>query len=146
MSDDFVLHELLVKDCYEIADWPLCRLLLMDDTHYPWLIMVPRIADLKDLDELDDPTLMACMREVAEASRRLKALTKAHKMNVASLGNLCPQLHIHVIARFADDQAWPSPVWGKVPTSPYPAETGVFGTMPVKELLARLRSSLGALD
>lgn len=145
MSDDFVLHELLVKDCYEITDWPLCRLLLMDDTHYPWLVLVPRIAELRDLDEMDEPTLQACMREVAEASRRLKALTKAHKMNVAALGNLCPQLHIHVIARFRDDQAWPGPVWGKVPTSPYPAETGIFGAMPVKELLARLRSSLGTL-
>ncbi len=146
MSDDFVLHELLVKETYEIADWPLCRVLLMDDTHYPWLVLVPRLPDLSDLDQLDDKTLKVCMHEVVQASRRLKGLTKAQKMNVASLGNLCPQLHIHIIARFRNDVAWPAPIWGKVPRSPYPATTGVFGNMPVKEMLGRLRSSLGRLD
>jgi len=146
MSDDFALHELLVKETYEITDWPLCRLLLMDDTHYPWLILVPRLPEMSDLDQLDAKQLSACMTEAVEASRRLKGLTKAHKMNVASLGNLCPQLHIHVIARYRDDPAWPGPVWGQKPRSPYPAEAGIFGGMPVKELLGRLRSSLGTLD
>ena len=143
MSDNFVLHELLVKDCHRIADWPLCRVLLMDDTHYPWLVLVPRVTGAKDLDELDDETLTACMREVSLASRRLKELTKAHKINVAALGNQCPQLHIHIIARYREDAAWPGPVWGKAPLSPYPAATGVFGAMPVEEMLNRLRSSLG---
>lgn len=146
MSDDFGLHELLVKETYELLDWPLCRVLLMDDTHYPWLVLVPRLEGKSDLDELDEPSLNACMREVAEASRRLKELTKAHKMNVAALGNLCPQLHLHVIARFRDDHAWPGPVWGKAPRSPYPATAGVFGGMAVEELQGRLRSSLGSLD
>lgn len=146
MSDDFVLHELLVKETYHVDDWPLCRLLLMDDTHYPWLVLVPRLPDLSDLDQLDEKDLQTCMREVTAASRRLKALTKAQKMNVAALGNLCPQLHIHVIARFRHDHAWPGPVWGKVPRSPYPATAGVFGNMPVEEMLKRLKSSLGRLD
>ncbi|GAB5471216.1 MAG: hypothetical protein Kilf2KO_42460 [Rhodospirillales bacterium] len=146
MSDDFVLHELLVKESHEIVDWPLCKVLLMDDATYPWLVLVPRLPDVLDLDQLDDATLDVCMREVTAASRNLKQLSKAQKMNVASLGNICPQLHIHIIARFRDDPAWPGPVWGKAPRSPYPAESGVFGTMPVKELLGRLRSSLGRRD
>ncbi|MEO1193894.1 MAG: HIT family protein [Pseudomonadota bacterium] len=146
MSDDFVLHELLVKETHQIVDWPLCQVRLMDDATYPWLVLVPRLAGVADLDELDDKTLKRCMREVAAASRNLKALTKAQKMNVASLGNLCPQLHIHVIARFRDDPAWPGPVWGKLPRAPYPGEKGVLGGLSVKEVLGRLRSSLGTRD
>lgn len=122
MTQDFALHPLLIKDTVTLLDWPLCRVTLMKDANYPWLVLVPRRPGLVDLDEVAEADRAQLTAEITQASRRLKALTQAHKMNVAALGNLCPQLHVHVIARFPDDAAWPKPVWGQVPTLPYPPE------------------------
>lgn len=105
-----------------LIDWPLCRVLLMNDAHYPWLVLVPRRPDLRDLDEVAEVDRAQLLAEMTLASRLLKKLTGAQKMNVAALGNVCPQLHIHVIARFADDPCWPKPVWGQRPALPYPPE------------------------
>jgi len=122
MAEDFALHPLLIKDTVALIDWPLCRVTLMNDAHYPWLVLVPRRPGLRDLDEVADADRGQLGAEVTLASRILKKLTGAEKMNVAALGNVCPQLHIHVIARFAEDAAWPKPVWGVVPGQPYPPE------------------------
>ena len=106
----------------EICDWPLCRVLLCNDANYPWLILVPLREDLKDFHDLatDDQPLV--MDEVGRASRALQVLYGADKINVAALGNMVPQLHIHVIARFTTDPAWPAPVWGVRDAVPYEPE------------------------
>jgi len=119
MAEDFALDPTLVKDTHPVLDWPLCRVLLMDDANYPWLVLVPRRAGLRDLDELTESDRGQAALEIATASRLLKTAAGAHKMNVASLGNVVAQLHIHVIGRFEGDPAWPKPVWGQVPARRY---------------------------
>ena len=120
---DFVLHERLAADTVAVENWPLCRVLLMNDRTYPWLVLVPArpgLRDFHDVAEADRPQLMT---EIDRASRALQAIHGPDKMNVAALGNQVPQLHLHVIARFEIDPAWPGPVWGVVPPAPYePAE------------------------
>ncbi len=115
----FELHERLAADTAEVADWPLCRVLLMNDSSYPWLVLVPRRKGVSEVHELDGGDRAQLMEEIAEASRRLQYLTNAHKMNVAALGNVVPQLHVHVVARSTEDAAWPRPVWGVVPATAY---------------------------
>jgi diadenosine tetraphosphate (Ap4A) HIT family hydrolase len=108
----FRIDERLAADTLALWDWPLCAVLLMNDRRFPWLILVPRREGLRDLHDLDAIDRDACAVEMEQASRLLQRVSGAEKMNVAALGNLVPQLHIHVIARFARDAAWPRPVWG----------------------------------
>ena len=115
----FELHPQLRADTCLVAALPLCDVLLMNDANYPWLILVPRVAGMRDVIDLDDAQQAVLMREIAAASRALKSLYSAHKLNVAALGNQVPQLHVHVIARQTDDAAWPNPVFGRVPARPY---------------------------
>ncbi len=115
----FVLHEKLAADTILVTDWPLCRILLMNDCNYPWLVLVPRRHGVSEIHELDATDRQILMEETAEISRRLQNHTQAGKMNVAALGNVVPQLHVHVIARFNSDQAWPRPVFGVVPPKAY---------------------------
>lgn len=115
----FRLHDRLAADTVAVTDWPLCRVLLMNDATYPWLILVPRRDGISEIHQLDAADRTLLTEEMAEAARRLQDLTGAIKMNVAALGNVVPQLHVHVVARFAEDAAWPRPVWGVVPGSAY---------------------------
>lgn len=117
----FALHERLAADTVHIIDWPLCNILLMNDTTYPWVILVPRRHGVVEIHELDKADRETLMEEIAEASQRLQNTTKAHKINVAALGNVVPQLHVHVVARFATDAAWPRPIWGVAPAQPFTA-------------------------
>jgi diadenosine tetraphosphate (Ap4A) HIT family hydrolase len=118
----FELHERLAADTVMVADWPLCRVLLMNDATYPWLVLVPRRNAVSEVHELDSGDRAVLIEEMAAASHRLQNLTRAVKMNVAALGNVVPQLHVHVVARFTDDPAWPKPIWGVVPVRPYGQE------------------------
>ncbi len=118
-SDSFLLHERLAMDCEEVLDWPLCRVLLARDANYPWLILVPRRLGLRDFHNLAGDDLAQASREIVWASETLETLFQADKLNVAALGNQVPQLHIHVIARFHDDEAWPGPIWGVAPALAY---------------------------
>ena len=109
------LHSQLKKDTIDIGDLPLCRVLLIKDANYPWLLLVPRrheAVEIVDLDEVEQAQLMA---EISRVARALKEITKCDKLNIAALGNMVPQLHVHVIARRSSDAAWPRPVWGVVP-------------------------------
>ena len=115
----FHLHPRLSADCATIGDLPLCRLLLMDDANYPWCILVPRRPGIREIHELVEADQAALLREVSAVSAALQTLFAADKMNVAALGNVVPQLHVHVIARRVGDAAWPRPVWGAVPRQPY---------------------------
>jgi diadenosine tetraphosphate (Ap4A) HIT family hydrolase len=115
----FRLSERLAADSIFLADWPLCQLRLMDDARFPWLILVPRRDGLEEWTELaleDSATLAA---EIARAGHGLAEMFKPRKLNVGALGNIVRQMHVHVIARFEIDPAWPGPVWGQGARVPY---------------------------
>lgn len=115
----FVLHPRLQADCLVVGDWPLSRVLLMNDAQYPWCILVPRRDGICDVHHLDVADRQQLMEESCRLSEAMERLFKPLKMNVAALGNVVPQLHVHHIARFESDLAWPAPVWGKVPVVAY---------------------------
>ncbi|MDM4770515.1 HIT domain-containing protein [Solimonas sp. SE-A11] len=118
-SVSFALHPRLNADCIVAGDWPLSRLLLMNDSQYPWYILVPRRADIREIHELDAADQTQLFRESMILSRALAQAYKGDKLNIAALGNMVSQLHLHHIVRFTSDAAWPSPVWGKHPAVPY---------------------------
>lgn len=115
----FSLHPRLAADTLLLGDLPLCRVLLMNDRQYRWLILVPRRTHLREVHELTEADQQALIHESSWVSRRLAETLGATKMNVANIGNVVSQLHWHIIARFEDDPAWPSPVWGKHPATAY---------------------------
>lgn len=119
MSTTFELDPRLAADTLPVCDLPLCRVLLMNDTRYPWLILVPRRAALRELHDLETVDRRQLSEEINACSRALAERTGADKMNIAALGNQVPMLHVHVIARFETDDAWPNPVWGVLPARPY---------------------------
>lgn len=112
MSLNFTLDPKLEADTEPVHSLPLSDLRLMNDARFAWLIMVPRRANMADLVDLDPTDRAQLIEEIAFVSSALKAVTGCDKLNVANLGNAVRQLHIHVIARFTTDQAWPGPVWG----------------------------------
>jgi diadenosine tetraphosphate (Ap4A) HIT family hydrolase len=123
-SAGWTLDPVLERDTRPIGDLPLCRVLLSRDANYPWLLLVPRrprAVEIIDLDEADRAQLTG---EIAMVSRALKALTGCDKLNIAAIGNVVAQLHIHVIARFHADAAWPKPVWNVAPPREYQIATG----------------------
>ncbi len=122
MSEIFDLHPRLEADTIFVADWALCRVLLMNDARFPWLILVPRKPDLRDFDDVAGADKARFYAEIELASKILREATSAKKMNVAALGNMVPQLHVHVVARFSNDEAWPAPVWGVGEAVPYAPE------------------------
>jgi diadenosine tetraphosphate (Ap4A) HIT family hydrolase len=115
---DFKLHPRLEADTAFVTDLPLCRVLAMNDARYPWLILVPRreATELHDLNARDRALLI---EQIAMTCAKLKSLTNATKINVGALGNLVPQLHVHIVARNPGDAAWPGPVWGHGAPIPY---------------------------
>lgn len=116
------LHPQLADDTHPLAQFALCEVRLMDDANHPWLILVPRVENSVELIDLDAAQQAQLMQEIDRASRALQVAVKPHKLNVAALGNVVPQLHVHVIARFHDDIAWPRPVWGMATAQPYSPE------------------------
>lgn len=118
----FVLDQRLQEDTYVLGDFPLCRLLLSRDANYPWFILVPRRADVSELFQLDDSDQAQLWRETTTLAETLKSSFAADKMNVATLGNVVSQLHMHVIVRHRTDAAWPAPVWGSKAATAYTPE------------------------
>ena len=129
------LHPQLQRDTLPVGDLPLCRVLLINDANYPWLLLVPRLPNIVEIIDLGDEDLAQLMAEITQASRVMKAMTGCEKINVAALGNVVPQLHVHIIARGRNDPAWPKPVWGAVPAVPY-------GQTALRSRLADLRERL----
>lgn len=119
---EFELHPQLAADCIVLGDFPVCRLLLMNDTNYPWFILVPRRAGATEIYHLSDQDQCAVIKESSYLSSNLADTFAARKMNLASLGNMVPQLHIHHIVRYENDPAWPGPIWGKLPAVPFTQE------------------------
>jgi diadenosine tetraphosphate (Ap4A) HIT family hydrolase len=121
-STGWHLHPQLAEDTHPVAHFALSDLQLMDDANHPWLILVPRVEDAVEWIDLDDAQQAELTREISRACRALQSLFKPNKLNVAALGNMVPQLHVHLIARFNDDIAWPRPVWGTASAQPYSPE------------------------
>lgn len=115
----FALDSRLQQDCLVIGDFPLCRLLLMNDSNYPWFILVPRREEVSELFQLDADDQRQLWQETTLLAETLKDIFAADKMNVATLGNVVSQLHMHVIVRRREDASWPAPVWGRHPAQPY---------------------------
>ena len=135
----FTLHPRLAADTAVIADWPLSRVLLMNDKRYPWLVLVPRRPDLSDITDLDEAARASLMGEIGRVSVKLKAWVIGHggytRINVGMIGNIVPQLHIHVVARVKGDPAWPGVVWGAGQSVPY-------GAGELSNLVAEFRAFL----
>lgn len=115
----FILDSQLDQDCEIIGDYPLCRLLLLDDKQYPWVILVPRREGITEIFQLNEEDQLQLQRESTSVLAAMAHHYKADKMNVAALGNVVSQLHIHHIVRFRGDPSWPKPVWGVLPSVAY---------------------------
>ena len=115
----FKLHPQLKQDCILIGRFELCQLLLMNDRQFPWFILVPELTGLSEIHHLSRDDRIQFMDESCYLAENLAEMYKADKINVASLGNMVPQLHIHHIVRYRSDMAWPAPVWGAQGATPY---------------------------
>jgi len=120
MTDPFHLDPRLAADTVAVGDLALCSVLLMDDARFPWLILVPRRERASEITDLSPEDAAMLMGEMRLATQVMLALAKPDKVNVAALGNVVAQLHVHVIGRFRSDPAWPGPVWGHGTRTPYP--------------------------
>lgn len=132
----FALDPRLAADTHAIGALPFSELLLMDDARFPWLILVPRIAGARELIDLDEGDQRLLLGEIDRVARVLDELLHPDKLNIAALGNVVPQLHVHVIARFTGDAAWPNPVWGR-------GERVAYGERERAARIAALRAALG---
>ncbi|CAE6905345.1 Diadenosine tetraphosphate (Ap4A) hydrolase and other HIT family hydrolases [Pseudomonas marincola] len=132
----FALDSRLQQDTVLIGDFPLCRLLLMNDANYPWFILVPRREEVSEIFQLDTADQALLWNETSELAATLKDTFAADKMNVATLGNMVAQLHMHVIVRRRADAAWPAPVWGKHSAIPYSDEQIAAITAKLRGVLA----------
>jgi len=132
----FQLHPRLEQDCIAIGRFELCRLLMMNDSQYPWFILVPERADLQEIYQLNKAERELLTEESSYLAENLAALYKADKMNIAAIGNMVPQLHIHHIVRYQVDKAWPAPVWGKFDAVPYTERQ-------IADNLTRIKAQLG---
>ncbi|WMN60972.1 HIT domain-containing protein [Pseudoalteromonas xiamenensis] len=118
----FELAPELQRDCIFLTDWPLCRVLLLNDSQYPWFVLVPRVTGAREIIDLSEQQQLQFWQESASLSKLIMSVFSPDKLNVAALGNMVPQLHVHHIARFKEDIAWPKPVWGLFPAKPYSQE------------------------
>jgi diadenosine tetraphosphate (Ap4A) HIT family hydrolase len=118
----FELHPQLEGDCIPLGRFPLCRVLLMNESRYPWVILVPERPGITEMFELNEAEQLALMRESCAVAAHLKRVFAADKINVAAIGNLVPQLHIHHVVRYRSDAAWPAPVWGRFAPAIYAPE------------------------
>lgn len=133
---EFVLDPQLDNDTYEIGRLALSRVLLMNDTRFPWLILVPERANMTETIDLSAAEQAQLWSEVGQASNALKTLYAPDKLNIGALGNMVRQLHVHVIARFTSDHAWPKPVWGSgQPVCYEPHQMGIISGRISKALL-----------
>ena len=133
----FTLHPQLENDAITIGDLTLCRVLLMNNANFPWLVLVPRREGLRELFDLSPTDYRTTMDEVRDVAEKFAQHTGAHKMNIAALGNMVPQLHIHIIARFTHDDAWPNPVWNSgAASTPYTSQNGAEKIAEIRSILS----------
>lgn len=118
----FTLHPTLKNDSVVLGEFPLCLVLLIKDAQYPWCVLVPKQDNIREAYELSEADQQQLMKESSILGKGLISAFGGDKLNVAALGNMVPQLHIHHIVRFESDPAWPAPVWGKHPMQAYSPE------------------------
>jgi diadenosine tetraphosphate (Ap4A) HIT family hydrolase len=131
----FELHPQLAADCETLGRFDLCRLLLMNDANYPWCILVPERAGVREIYELAPVDQQQLLHESSALAAGMARVFNADKMNIAALGNVVPQLHVHHIVRYTSDPSWPAPVWGKVLARPY-------ASAELQETKGKLRDAL----
>lgn len=129
--NDFTLDERLAADTLPVADLPLCRVLLMNDARYPWAILVPRYASISEVFELSAADQQQLWREATGLGEAMMTALGGDKLNIATLGNVVSQLHVHVVIRRRTDAAWPAPVWGNGSAEPYDLD----GQARIRDLL-----------
>lgn len=139
MTIRFQLHPRLQQDCINIGRFELCRLLMMNDSQYPWFILVPEIADIKEIYQLARPERTLLMEESSYLAKNLQQIYKADKMNIATIGNIVSQLHVHHIVRYQTDSAWPAPIWGKSVAVSYTEQQ-------ISDTLTRLKNCLRLME
>jgi diadenosine tetraphosphate (Ap4A) HIT family hydrolase len=135
MTTRFELHPRLKEDCIAIGRFDLCQLLMMNDSQYPWFILVPEKVGIKEIYQLSKQERYTLTEESSFLAENLAALYKADKMNIAAIGNLVPQLHIHHVVRYQTDKAWPAPIWGKFAAVPFTQEQITINISRVKAQL-----------
>ena len=130
------LHPTLARDCLPIGRFPLCRVLLMRDANYPWTILVPDREGVTEIYQLEETDQRQLMRESSALSQVLVRLFRGDKLNIAALGNIVPQLHLHHVVRYHGDPAWPAPVWGHGPPKAYQEGEAAARVCQLAEALA----------
>ncbi|MDC9728333.1 MAG: HIT domain-containing protein [Methyloprofundus sp.] len=115
----FILNATLEKDCIQLGKLQLCRVLLMNDSQFPWLVLVPEKQGITEIHQLAEADQGLLMQESSFVAKQLADIYLADKMNIAALGNMVPQLHIHHVVRYKSDKVWPAPIWGKLDAVPY---------------------------
>ena len=118
----FAVDPRIEKDSILIAEFELCQLRLQNDQRFPWLVLLPKVANLTEVHELTDAQQSLLMAESSKVAKALQQVTSCKKINVANLGNVVAQLHWHVVARFENDEAWPGPIWGVGTAVPWPEQ------------------------
>lgn len=131
----FQLHPRLEQDCIEIGRLELSRLLLMNDRQYPWCLLVPERENILEIYELSQQDQQQLLTESSLLTSKMAEIYRADKMNIAAIGNMVPQLHVHHIVRYRTDKAWPAPVWGHSNALPYDKNQ-------IKDQVAKLREAL----
>lgn len=139
----FTLHPQLANDCFELAEFPLCKLLLCNDSAYPWFILVPKVNDITDIYQLDWQQQQQLLNESSLLSELVMQVFFGDKMNMAALGNVVEQLHVHHVVRYRNDVSWPKPIWGQQPLTPY---TEVELTELKNKLLPKLETVLNSIS
>ena len=135
----FTLHPRLKKDCFELGRFELCRLLLMNDSQFPWFILVPERSQLSEIFQLSPSERRQLMEESCYLSEKLTLIYETDAMNIGKLGNIVEQLHIHHIVRRQSDKAWPGPVWGSGTATPYSEQQLQSNLTLIKETLSLCR-------
>ncbi|MGM0982544.1 MAG: HIT domain-containing protein [Pseudomonadota bacterium] len=136
---DFVPDTRLVDDSYPVTELPLCQLRLMDDARFPWLVLIPRRLEVSEVFELDASAQQQLWREATAVGRAMLQALDGDKLNIASLGNVVAQLHVHVIVRRREDAAWPAPVWGHGKAEAYNLDR-------LAEMRARILAEIEGMD
>ncbi len=127
----FQLHSQLQQDCLLLGKLELCQVLLVNDSQFPWFILVPQRHNLREIYQLNAEEQILLIQESSYLAERLATIFNADKLNIAAIGNLVPQLHVHHVVRYQIDKAWPAPIWGKFAAVPYTEQQR-------EELLAKL--------
>ena len=136
-ATDFELNARLAADTSPVASLPLCDVLLMNDARYPWLVLVPRRSGLVEVADLDTAEQTVLWQELSQVSAALRSVIPCEKLNIGLLGNIVRQLHVHVVLRQLNDDAWPGPVWGHGTAVPYAQQ-------PLQTLIQSLQQLLSA--